>query len=85
MLTEIRNISPNPSRTMGGANSAFEPFKKKKEGGVTIKLCDKIRKVFICIREVFHRKSIRNRMSNRFKPTLDKRYTYQTIKIHRVD
>jgi len=71
MLTEIRNISPNPSRTMGGANSAFEPFKKKKEGGVTIKLCDKIRKVFICIREVFRRKNISNRCC-RFIPILDK-------------
>ena len=77
MLTEIRNISPNPSCIMGGASSAFEPFeplKKKKEGGVTIKLCDKIRKAFICICGVFRRKNISNRCC-RFKPILDKHCT----------
>ena len=86
MLSESPLLYPNPSCRMGGASSAFEPFeplKKKKECGATIKLCDKIRKVFICICGVFRRKNISNRFC-RFIPILDKHCTCQITKIHRV-
>ena len=103
MLYESQHLYPNPSCTMGGASSAFEPFKptknsirtadlysswsitderlkKKERHRVPLKIYDKIKSMFICISRQF-------RMiigCCRFKPTLDKHYTYQTIKTHRV-
>jgi hypothetical protein len=97
MLSENPLLYQNPSCIMGGANSAFEPFKpakdlhsswsmsdkqlkKKERNRVLIKIYDKIINVFICIGRLFRRII----GCCRFKPTLDKHCTYQTIKIHRV-